>query len=266
MARPPLQLSLPAPRAWGGRRPGAGRKRTPGRRPGVPHRTRPPHKAAHPVHVTLRTTAAVRCLRAARVFPAVRRSLAEASHEGFRIIEFSAQDDHLHLLVEAEDRSCLSRGLSGLAIRVARAVNRALGRRGAVWADRYHARAVTTPRALRHAIVYVLANRKKHAPGEHGLDRCSSAPWFTGWRDAPPPPPSVHPSRGRARGWPRWVGAGTGSSDPMSARAANVDRVQREDSDASRPRSLSPRSTRFAALDRHFMPLPVVGLVPESAT
>src|SRR5438477_633220 len=35
----------------------------------------------------------------------------------------------------------------------------------------------------------------------------------------------------------------------MSALTANVDRVQREDSDASRPRSLSPRSTRFAALD-----------------
>ena len=138
MARSSAQLCLPVPPTWGGRRPGAGRKRTPERRPSVPHRTRPPHKAAHPVHVTLRTTAAVRCLRAARVFPAVRRALAESSHEGFRIIEFSAQEDHLHLLVEAEDRSSLSRGLSGLAIRVARAVNRALGHRGAVWADRYH--------------------------------------------------------------------------------------------------------------------------------
>ena|SRR5947209_7158315 len=205
MARRAAQLCLPVPPTWGGRRPGAGRKRTPGRRPSVPHRTRPPHKAAHPVHVTLRTTAAVRCLRAPRVFPAVRRALAEASHEGFRIIEFSAQDDHLRLLVEAEDRSCLSRGLSGLAIRLARAVNRALGRRGAVWADRYHARAVTTPRAVRHAIVYVLANRKKHAPGERGLDGCSSARWFTGWRDAPPPPTERSPVA-RARTWLAAVG------------------------------------------------------------
>jgi hypothetical protein len=46
----------------------------------------------------------------------------------------------------------------GLAIRVARAVNRALGRRGRVFADRYHARALTTPRAVRHALVYVLMN------------------------------------------------------------------------------------------------------------
>ena len=139
MAQPHTQLSLAVPPTWGGRRRGAGRKPTPGRRPDAPHRPRPPHRAAHPVHVTLRTTPAVRCLRAGRVFPVVRSALAAASHEGFRIIEFSAQDDHLHLLVEAEDRTCLSRGVGGLAIRVARAVNRTLGRRGAVWADRFHA-------------------------------------------------------------------------------------------------------------------------------
>ena len=170
----------------------------------MPHRTRPAHKAAHPVHVTLRTADAVRCLRAARVFSAVRRAIAVASHDGFRIIEFSAQDNHLHLLVEAEDRTCLSRGVAGLAMRVARAVNRALGRRGAVWTDRFHARAVTTPRAVRHAIVYVL-NRRKHARGAQGLDPCSSARWFTGWRDGPPPLTERAPVA-RARTWLAAVG------------------------------------------------------------
>src|SRR5437879_4806944 len=56
------------------------------------------------------------------------------------------------------------------AIRVARAVNRALNRRGAVWTDRYHARALTSPRAVRNALVYVLMNRRKHREGERGLD------------------------------------------------------------------------------------------------
>src|SRR5213594_1017676 len=157
MARRALQLSLPAPRTRGGRRPGAGRKPTPGRRPGVPHRPRPRHRAAHPVHVTLRATDAVRCLRAARVFPAVRRGLA-TSHSGFRIIHYSVQNDHIHLIIEAEDGARLSRGMRGLAIRLARAVNHAIGRRGAVWGDRYHARALATPRAVRHALVYVLMN------------------------------------------------------------------------------------------------------------
>src|SRR5207244_5409220 len=97
------------------------RKRTADRRPGVPHRTRPVHVPTHPVHVTLRSTSAVRCLRSARAFPAVRRALAVASHAGFRILHFSVQDDHLHLIVEADDRRALGRGLRGVTIRVARA-------------------------------------------------------------------------------------------------------------------------------------------------
>src|SRR5919201_3516409 len=181
MARCPEQLSLPVPRTWGGRRPGAGRKLAPGRRPRVPHRARPAHNAAHPVQVTLRTTRAVRCLRSARVFPAVRRALAVSSHDGFRIVHFSVQDDHVHLLVEGETRERLSSGLRGLAIRIARAVNRVHGRRGAVWAGRYHARALRTPRETRTALAYVLLNRFKHSGEEPAVDPCSSASWFTGW-------------------------------------------------------------------------------------
>src|SRR5437667_10770862 len=199
------QLSLPAPRTWGGRRTGAGRKPTPGRRPGVPHRRRPPHTVAHPLHVTLRTGPAVRCLRSERVFPTVRRAFAAASHGGFRVLQFSVQDDHLHLIVEADDTRALRRGLRGLAIRVARAVNRALGRHGAVWQDRYHARALTSPRAVRHALVYVLMNLRKHHGGERGMDPCSSAKFFDGWRE-PVRTESARAPVVRARTWLAAVG------------------------------------------------------------
>ena len=205
MARRLQQQSLLSPRTWGGRRARAGRKPTPGRRPGVPHGSRPAHGAAQPVHATLRAGPAIRCLRSGRVFPAVRCALAVASHGSFRILHFSVQDDHLHLIVEADDTQALARGLRGLAIRIARAVNRALNRRGAVWGDRYHARALTSPRAVRNALVYVLKNRAKHSATERGIDRCSSAPWFRGWRDAVVaaygPAPVV-----RARTWLATVG------------------------------------------------------------
>jgi REP element-mobilizing transposase RayT len=199
-----VRLSFPSPRTWGGRRVGAGRKPTPGRRPGVPHLARAPHAAAHPTHVILRSTDAIRCLRAGRVFPLVRRSLAVPSHCGFRMLHFSVQDDHLHLIVEADDTRALCRGVQGLAIRLARAINRALGRRGRVWGDRYHARALTTPRTVRNALVYVLMNRRKHHGGEGGVDPCSSAPWFDGWRE-----PSMAPLGApvvRARSWLAAVG------------------------------------------------------------
>jgi hypothetical protein len=88
----------------------------------------------------------------------------------------------VHLLVEAEGTSHFRSGVQGMAIRIARAVNRALGRRGRVWGDRYHARMLRTPREVRRALVYVLANWRKHLPGARGLDPCSSAAWFEGWR------------------------------------------------------------------------------------
>ena len=205
MARVLRQLSFPAPRTWGGRRAGAGRRPTPGRRPGVPHGSRPPHLAAHPVHITLRGGPAGRCLRSARVFPAIRHALGAASRGGFRLLHFSVQDDHLHLIAEADDRRALACGVRGLAIRVARAVNRALNRRGAVWQDRYHARALTSPRAVRHALVYVLMNRRKHCATESGLDPCSSALYFDGWRQ---PVGTVRPAAPvvRPRTWLAAVG------------------------------------------------------------
>src|SRR5207248_9975535 len=125
-------------------------------------------------------------------FPGVRGALAASSRRGFRVVHFSVQGDHLHLIAEADDRASLGRGVRGLAIRVARAVNRALGRRGAVCADRYHARALTSPRAVRHGLI---VDRRKHSAGERGLGPRSSAPWITGWRNAlatlPGPPPVV---------------------------------------------------------------------------
>ncbi len=194
-------------RSWGGRRRGAGRPATAGRRQ-VPHRRRAPHDRHVPVHVTLRAAAGIPSLRGARIFPAVRSGLAASSGACFRILQFSVQQDHVHLLVEAEDHPGLTRGCQGLAVRLAKAVNRIAGRHGAVWGDRYHARQLRTPREVRLGLVYVLHNWRKHIPGARGLDLRSSAPWFTGWRiprqRAPGPPPVRAPRTWLARvGWMR---------------------------------------------------------------
>jgi len=107
----PRQLELVI-RTWGGHRAGAGRKTTAGRRTGVPHLRRAPHEARYPAHATLRMRSGLPSLRGARIFAAVRRALSAASHERFRVLHFSVQTDHLHLLVEADGTTALSRGLS----------------------------------------------------------------------------------------------------------------------------------------------------------
>jgi REP element-mobilizing transposase RayT len=128
-----------------------------------------------------------RPLRTRFVFPTLQRALAEANHRhrhAFRVVHFSVQADHLHLLVEAADERALSVGMRGLAVRIARRVNRLVFRRGRFWADRWYGRALTSPRATRHALAYVLGNFRKHVPSARiTIDRFSSAPFFSGFRE-----------------------------------------------------------------------------------
>src|SRR5438876_2768087 len=154
MSYRPRQGALPF-RTWGGRRPGAGRKPA-GPTAGVPHRRRPLHHGGQPVHVTLRAVRGLPSLRRARLFPALLRGLGAASAATFRVVHYSVQANHVHLLVEAEGTRALGRGMQGLGIRLAKAINRRLGRRGRVWAERYHGRALRTPREVRNGLVYVL--------------------------------------------------------------------------------------------------------------
>jgi REP element-mobilizing transposase RayT len=187
-------------RTWGGRREGAGRKPA-GNRAGVPHIVRPEHQKRHPVHVTLRAARGLPNLRRQLLFVEARKALGAASRNWFRVLHFSVQANHVHLLVEARDKLHLSKGMRGLAIRVALAVNRVLCRRGSVWSDRYHARALRTPREVRNGLVYVLANWKKHLADARGFDRCSSAWWFEGWKV----PPSSGPPGWNAAAPPVWA-------------------------------------------------------------
>jgi hypothetical protein len=204
VARRGTQLEFDRHSGWGGKRPRAGRKPA-GPRRRVSHATRPDHKARHPVHATLRALPDVGSLRDCPAYPALELALAAASKPAFRVCEFGVQGDHVHLIVEATDRDALRRGMQGLAIRCARAVNRALGRHGRVFADRYHARALKTPREVRHALVYVLQNWRKAVPGAQWLDSCSSARWFDGWRGPRPvwalPPAGATRVTRTARTW-----------------------------------------------------------------
>jgi hypothetical protein len=111
--------------------------------------------------------------------------LSAATRDGFRVLHYSLQSDHVHLLVEADVPTRFVRAVQGLAIRVAKAVNRALGRHGRVWADRFHSHVLRTPREVRNALVYVLNNFRKHFRRSTGLDPFSSARWFDGWSTSP---------------------------------------------------------------------------------
>jgi hypothetical protein len=110
-----------------------------------------------------------------------------------RICQLSIQGTHLHLIVEADDKAALSRGMQGFMISCAKQINALLvdadgkPRRGSVFADRYHVRALTTPLEVQRALRYVLNNFRHHGesaslPGVR-LDPYATGATFDGWRD-----------------------------------------------------------------------------------
>jgi hypothetical protein len=147
----------------------------------MPHGTRAKVDPRYPLQVTIRAAPGLPSLRSARVFGLLRRTIARASVDRFRVIHFSVQQDHGHFIVEGDEARRARGGMHGLAIRLALAVNRALGRKGQVVGDRYHVRPLTTPRQMRTSMVYVLLNFRKHLRAPPGIDPRSSGPHFSGW-------------------------------------------------------------------------------------
>jgi REP-associated tyrosine transposase len=172
------QQELPL-RQWGGARRGAGRKRRSPRR-SVPHRRRRRFRRGA-LHVTVRLREEVWNLRTHRCFRALRRAFARGcARFDFRLVHFSVQGNHVHMIVEAPDAQSLARAMKGLEVRMARALNRVMDRRGPVFADRYHARVMTSPREAARAVRYVLENWRIHGERGHwavpeGIDPYCSA-------------------------------------------------------------------------------------------
>lgn len=210
-----MQLSLRM-NCWGGRRSGAGRPKSKIVKTKVPHRSRPVHKAYQPVHITWRLCDGLPSLRSPRARSLVMRTLSRAKqHRGLRITHFSIQENHIHLINEAES-AALGQALRALGIRLAKRLNRLWARKGKVFSERYHCETLTSPKQVRNALAYVLCNFRKHRVNVGDVrpdlvDECSSAPWFDGWAAPEPrysaigPPPVASPRTWLLRvGWKRW--------------------------------------------------------------
>lgn len=186
--RKPKQMELEMP-TWGGPRPNSGQKPK-GERALVPHVARVPNHADHPVHVTLRIRDGIPNLRRSETWGVIVKCMQRARGRfGMSVTDYSVMGNHLHLFVETTGGDSLSRGMRGLVARLVKRLNAHFGRTGKLFADRFHARILSTPLEVRRALAYVLLNYRKHAArvgrriAPKWLDPRSSSAAFTGWED-----------------------------------------------------------------------------------
>jgi REP element-mobilizing transposase RayT len=174
-------------KTWGGERKGAGRP--PSRqRISEPHLERARFTRVTPFHITMRIAESVGSMRVPTAYHAVREALQLArDRTDFGVVHLSLERDHVHAIVEADHDIALAKGMQSLQGSLAKRLNRALGRRGAVFEDRYHPVAITSPTQARNAIAYVLNNFRKHHLDRGretqfwDVDYYSSGPTFDGW-------------------------------------------------------------------------------------
>ncbi len=167
----------------------------------------------HPVHVTLKVLPGLPNLRRWHIFKAIRSAIADAAVRfDTRIVEYSVQSNHAHFIIESKNARTMGRAMQGLCIRIAKRLNKRLDRKGQIFKERYHARALRTPPEVRNALRYVLQNAERHAGGKYDVDLCSSGIHFTGWAteiaiewvNAQAPPVNARPATWLlTKGWRR---------------------------------------------------------------
>lgn len=149
---------------WGGARAGAGR---PAKHAiaSEPHKRRAPLSPRFPVHVVARVEPRLRSFGSRRTWRAVRRAVQRSlARADFRIVHVALGPRRVELVIEADDRVALARGMQGFEVSAARAINRALGRAGRVFADRYRPRVLPTRAAVRAVLhLRVLARAQRVA-------------------------------------------------------------------------------------------------------
>jgi REP element-mobilizing transposase RayT len=148
-----------ARRKYRRRAPGAGRKRVLPGKPRLAHRVRERIPSRLPAHVTWRIEAGLPTLRTKTLAGAFARACRAAQDKfGMLVVHFVVESNHLHLVVEGISAPAMK----GLGVRVAKAINKKIGRQGRVIGDTYHARALRTPAEVRNTVRYVIRNHEHH--------------------------------------------------------------------------------------------------------
>lgn len=173
------QLEFKKVGGWGGKRKGAGRPNKSGQ---VSHAKRIRVRSSIPMHVTWRLKKGLPSLRRRQALKSFKRAAENAKEFGLRLLHFSILNNHVHMMVEANNNKELSSGMRSFGSSFGKAIRKVAGGRGSVFDGRFHLMPLSSPTQTRNALIYVLQNFSKHQNLLHHYDEFSSSPYFADWR------------------------------------------------------------------------------------
>lgn len=163
---------------WGGKRRGAGRKNRSGL---VSHTKREKVLLKAPIHINLKVRAGTVSLRSHGVHKQFKLAIKLAQARGLHVIQYSIQDNHIHLICEARGNRELASGMKSFGSRFGKALLKSSRQRKPVFKGRFHMYVLKTPTEVKNALKYVLLNESKHIKTIAFVDEFSSGYAFENW-------------------------------------------------------------------------------------
>ena len=143
---------------------------------GIRHIRRERFNKPSALHLTIKVRENKADIQNKRILKALHHAIKRARLQRLRVIHYTLEYNHAHLVVEANDNKVLHKGMQAFGISIAKAINKMKQVKGAVYKHRYHLRKLKTRREVKNAIQYVFGNGIKHKRSMSRLDLYNSLP------------------------------------------------------------------------------------------
>ncbi|MEI8348179.1 MAG: transposase [Pseudomonadota bacterium] len=142
----------------------------------VPHRLREEIPKKKPVHVVWHLNPHVPPCRRKNILLIFKKAVLKGRLMGLKVIHFSLMNNHLHLLIETENKKALAKALQSFAISFTKRLKNFNGlKKTPIFKERYFCHILKSLREVKHAIHYILMNGKKAGLSRYDIDPYSSA-------------------------------------------------------------------------------------------
>lgn len=140
----------------------------------IRHTERPKFKNARSLHLTIKVRENKADIKSIKLLKALHHAIKRARLMKLKIIHYTLEYNHVHLLVEADTHHALHRGMQAFGISFSKAINKTKRLKGTVYKHRYHFRQICSSRELKNVLHYIFHNGIKHGRTSSLIDPFNS--------------------------------------------------------------------------------------------
>lgn len=128
------------------------------------------------LHLTIKVRENKAGIKNKSVLKILHQAIKRARLKNLKVIHYTLEYNHIHLLVEAYGHKNLHQGMQSFGISLAKQINRLKSLKGAVYKHRYHLRKLSSARELKNVLHYIFNNGIHHSRTSSLLDPYNSLP------------------------------------------------------------------------------------------